>query len=155
MGPSVAKVKRVDSELISNLLNYHDNLEARSGKIFPKDYEALSFYHGCGMVNKIVDEVASGLPLFKYEELTTDYRTVQHLLKFISDDQLVMDQGLIERIQQTPVGTRAGKIESKSPGSIYRTWNEIQREAYHWLVTDEAKELYRKAGYELDPGSTT
>lgn len=151
MVPGVAKAKQADAEFISNLMKYHERLETLSGKIFPKDYEALSFYHGCGMVNAIVSEVASGLPLFKYEDLTTDYRMVQHLLRIISDDHLDMGQSLIERIQQTPVGTRAGRVQDKSPRLIHESWNEVQREAFHWLVTKESIGLYRKAGYELDP----
>lgn len=99
------------------------------------------------MINAIVSEVASGLPIYKYEELTADYRIPQHVLKFISDDQLVMDQALIERIQHTPIGTRTGRIEKRSPRSVYESWNEVQREAYRWLLAEETIELYRKAGY--------
>jgi hypothetical protein len=143
----VAEKKQVNAEWVSALMRYHEKLETISGKTFPKDYEALSFYHGCGMINAIVGEVASGLPIYKYEELTTDYRTTQHLLKFISDDRLGMDQSLLERIQHTPINTRTGRIENRSPRSVYESWNEFQREAYHWLLAEETIELYRKAGY--------
>jgi hypothetical protein len=128
-------------------MTYHEKLETISGKTFPRDYEALSFYHGCGMINAIISEVASGLPIYKYEELTTDFRTVQHLLKCISDGQLDMDQALIEGFQQTPIGTRTGTIERRPPRSIHDSWSEVQREAYRWLATNEAIDLYRKVGY--------
>jgi hypothetical protein len=147
MHPRNADKKRFNSAWISALMLYHEKLETISGKTFPSDYEALSFYHGCGMINEIASEVASGLPIYKYEELTTDYRIVQHLLRFISNDQLNMDQALIERMQQTPIGTRTGSIEKRSARSIHDSWNDVQREAYRWLMTDESITLYEQAGY--------
>lgn len=152
MVPGVAEANKNDPNWVSSMMKYHEVLETISGKSFPTNYEALSFYHGCGMVNDIVHEVATGLPIFKYEELTTDYRVVQQLLTAISDGYLHMEKALIEGIQQTPVGTRAGKIVNRLPRSVYESWNEVQKEAFQWLVTDESKELYRKAGYELNLG---
>lgn len=127
--------------------NYAKLRAASKRTDFPKDAAALSFYHSCNAVNRIVSEVATGIPIYRLEDLVGTVEKFQEVLHFISGGNLTMAADDIREIQGTVKGKHAPKRLSVS--ETYAEWSDIQKEAFRYLVTPQAIRHYQQLGYEF------
>ena len=139
--------RSTDSRWIEAYVQTYQELVRLARKKLPDDFESLAFYKSCAMVNSILAEHEQGLPLYRLEDLLSEEEAVQSLLAHISSGTCRLPSDVIETMQRTVVRGRAAQIRSAE--ETYASWRPEHREAYHYLVTGKALEVYRQVGYEF------
>jgi hypothetical protein len=154
-------IKRIQSSFALNKINVqresdefwqepfrgiYEHLTRVSGKRFPDDFAALGFYWSCHLVGSILAESELKLPIYKMENLTSQVESVNELLSYVSDGVMRhLEENVFERMQNKVVAKHAkGNL---SVAETYASWNDIYKEAYHYLVRPEILKAYSELGY--------
>jgi len=144
MNPTIRKADKSMEECKGQV---YDKLIEVSGKQFPDDFASIGFYRSCELLNNIIGETETGLPIFKIEELGSSEETVNKFFSYISDGKLSLNSEIIRDVQNKKVNTRSKRQLSEQ--QIYDAWSDEFREAYHYIVKPEAIELYKQLGYNF------
>ena len=114
---------------------------------FPSEFQDLSFYRAAESMNLAMAEAATGLPIWRIEDLSMCPEALDRLTWAISDGMLQYPGKLAKEMQDLRIGVHAGGY--LQPGEIWLGWPDHWRAAWYKLIDQDTAQAYEAMGYAL------